>query len=96
MYPLTGPNRYEIAGSYFHPAPNRWRSIADGQRNNEHAWRYCNKGDPWQTLIAGREVQMVQHYLCQPCAKAAVSRDQQVEDTVVAQSRLKIVRFTKS
>src|SRR5215471_13644389 len=96
MYPLTRAERHYLAHAHFHPAPDRGRSIADGQRDQDRIRRHRNKSDPRELLFASYQAHVVQHDLRQPCAEPPRAGDQQAEDAVLAQRRLKILRIAEN
>jgi len=77
------------------PCPDRRRPFANWKRNQDHARGYRHKGDPRQFLLHGCQPPAVERELGQSRAELAAAGDQQAGDTVCAQSRLKILRFTK-
>jgi len=70
--------------------------IVGGQRNKKRIRGHRDEGDPREVLVAGRQVYVVERHPRQPRAELTMAGDQQVEDAVRAQRRLKFVRLAEN
>src|SRR5215471_2703129 len=95
VQPLTWAERDHLASSDLDSAPDRRWSSVDRKRDQDHARRHRDKGNPCELFFDRRELKALEPNLGQSRAELAAAGDQQPGYAVGAQSRLKILRFTK-
>jgi hypothetical protein len=95
VHPLAWAEGEDLARSHLDPAPDRRWSCVDRKRDQHHARGHRDKGDARLFLLDSRQSPAVKPNLGQSRAELATAGDQQAGDAVRAQSRLKILRFTK-
>jgi hypothetical protein len=95
MHALIRAEGDDLARARADPAPDRRRSAANRQQDQDGVGGHRDKGDPRQVLLGSQQPQAVQGDPGQPSPEMAGTGDQEAEHAVLAQGGLEVVWFAE-